>query len=242
MTSRKKTSGLCPARRLKMTEGYEMAFLIGGLFLSLSAFSLILGDNYLFRLGAAILGGAVSAYICVLLAEKYFYPMILEYSEGGASLNTAMILRAAAVLIGILLLFCGAYTGSRTGGRIILTIVLAFAAVILLLGAAGGTIPSFIKMLSAGFRVAALTPEEKSSGFYWLKTGTVVLSAVCALFYTRHYRIGSSKEPKAGKSLLGDILVGFSFGAVAAAVFITAANIFVNHVSRLIGILQSLMK
>ena len=38
-----------------MTEGYELAFVIGGLFLSLSAFSLIFGDNYLFRLGAAIL-------------------------------------------------------------------------------------------------------------------------------------------------------------------------------------------
>ena len=57
-----------------MTEGYELAFVIGGLFLSLSAFSLIFGDNYLFRLGAAILGGAVSAYICVLLVESYFYP------------------------------------------------------------------------------------------------------------------------------------------------------------------------
>ena len=225
-----------------MTEGYEMIFLIGGLFLSLSAFSLILGDNYLFRLGAAILGGAVSAYVCLLIAERYFYPLILEYSEGGISRNIAMILRAAAIIIGILLLFCRAYTGSKTGGQIIMTVLISITAAILVLGAVGGTIPSFIKMLSSGFRIAALSAEEKTSSFYWLKTGTIVFCAVCALLYTRHYRIGSSKEPKSESSFVGDILIGFSFGAIAAAVFLTAANIFVNHVSRLIGIIQSLMK
>ena len=224
-----------------MTEGYEMLFLIGGLFLSLSAFSLILGDNYLFRLGAAILGGAVSAYICLLLAERYFYPLILEYS-GGVSGNIVMILRAAAIIIGIVLLFCRAYTGSRTGGRIVMTVLISVTAVILVLGAVGGTIPSFIKMLSGGFRIVSLSPEEKSSSFYWLKTGTIVVCAVCALLYTRHYSFGSSKEEKPSGSVFGDILIGFSFGAITAAVFLTAANIFVNHVSGLIGVLQSLMK
>ena len=35
-----------------MAEGNELAFVIVGLFLSLCAFSLVFGDNYLFRLGA----------------------------------------------------------------------------------------------------------------------------------------------------------------------------------------------
>ena len=225
-----------------MTEGYELAFLIGGLFLSLSAFSLILGDNYLFRLGAAILGGAVSAYICVLLAEKYFYPMILSYSDSRSALSAAEILRAAAIIIGILLLFCRAYTGSKIGGRVIMTVLVAIAAAILVLGAAGGTIPSLIKALAGGFRIASLSPEERSGTLYWLKTGTVVFSAITALLYTRHYRIGSSKETGPSRSIVGDVLVGFSFGTAAAAVFLTAANIFVNHLSRLIEIIQSLLK
>ena len=88
-----------------MTESYELAFVIGGLFLSLSAFSLIFGDNYLFRLGAAILSGAVSAYICVLIAESYFYPLILDIINNRANLSTPQIIRLILVTIGIILLF-----------------------------------------------------------------------------------------------------------------------------------------
>ena len=98
-----------------MAEGYELAFTIGGLFLSLCAFSLIFGDNYLFRLAASILIGAASAYICVLLAESYFYPLILELINDRAQLSTIRIIRAVLVTAGILLLFCKAYTASKTG-------------------------------------------------------------------------------------------------------------------------------
>ena len=80
-----------------MAEGYELAFVIGGLLLSLCAFSLILGDNYLFRLAASILSGAVSAYICVLLIENYFYPLILDLINERAHLSTLQIIRAQPV-------------------------------------------------------------------------------------------------------------------------------------------------
>lgn len=227
-----------------MTGNYELAFVIGGLFLSLSAFSLILGDNYLFRLGASILSGAVSAYICVLLAENYFYPLILDLVSGKDSLTPAQLLRAAAVLIGIILLFCKAYTSGKTGGKVIMTILLAVAAAVMVLGAASGTIPAFIRSLAAPFRVVTLPEEEKGNIWYWIKNGTVLISAVGALLYTRHYSFGKADQgqEKGAGSFFGDILVGFAFGAVAAAIFLTAANIFVNHLSGVIGSIQSLLK
>ena len=217
--------------------------MIGGLFLSLSAFSLIFGDNYLFRLGAAILSGAVSAYICVMLAESYFYPLILGLVSGEKQLSTAEILRAAAVVIGVLLLFCKAYTGGKTGGRIIITVLLALSAAVMALGAAGGTIPAVIRNLAAQFRVAALSSADKSDLWYWLKAGTVLAGAVIALLYTRHYSF-SGKGLKKGSSgsFAGNILIGFTFGAITAAVFLTAANILVNHIAELIGTIQSLIK
>ena len=225
-----------------MTEGYELAFVIGGLFLSLSAFSLIFGDNYLFRLGAAILGGAVSAYICVLLAESYFYPLIMDLANGTESLSAAQILRAAAAGIGMILLFCRAYTGSKSGGRIILIILMAVAAAVMVLGAAGGTIPAFVRSIAAQFRVASLTSEQKSDIWYWIRSGTILVTAVSALLFTGHYRIGGRNSEKDHESLPGNILIGFAFGAVTAAIFLAAANILVNHVSGLIGTIQSLLK
>ena len=226
-----------------MTEGYELAFVIGGLFLSLCAYSLILGDNYLFRLAASILSGAVSAYICVLLVEGYFYPMILDLINHRTNLSTIQIIRAVLVTVGIILLFCKAYTGSKTGGKIVQTIIMSIGAVVLIIGAAGGTISSFIRTIAGQFRIAALSPEQRSDVWYWIKAGTVLLSAITALLYTRHYRLpGKTDSGEHSESIFGSIVIGFSFGAIAAAVFLTAANIFVNHISGLIGTIQSLLK
>ena len=143
-----------------MTEGYELAYLIAGIFLSLTAFSIILGDNYLFRLGAAVLSGAVAAYVCVLLVDSYFYPLIMELADGSGKLTAAQMIRAAAVLIGIILLFCRAYTGNKTGGRLVLTVLLAVSAAVMVLGAAGGTIPAFVRSLAAPFRLVSLADEQ----------------------------------------------------------------------------------
>ena len=225
-----------------MTEGYELAFVIGGLFLSLTAFSLIFGDNYLFRLGAAILSGAVSAYICVLLVETYFYPLVMDLVDGTEKLSAAQILRAAAAAIGLILLFCRAYTGSKTGGRIVLIILMAVAAAITVLGTAGGTIPAVVRSIAARFRLAALPADQKNDVWYWIRSGTILVTAVSALLYTGHYRIGNSNGEKSSESLPGNILIGFTFGAVTAAVFLAAANILVNHVSGLIGTIQSFLK
>ena len=226
-----------------MLDSYDLAFVIGGLFLSLSAFSLIFGDNYLFRLGAAVLSGAISAYVCVILAESYFYPLILELVSGEKVFTTAEILRTAAVVICGLLLFCKAYTNGKTGGRIVITILLALSAAIMALGAAGGTIPAFIRSLALQFRVAALSTAEKNDVWYWLKAGTVFAGAIISLLYTRHYSF-SGKTLKEGSSgsFAGNILIGITFGAITAAVFLTAANILVNHISELIGTVQSLTK
>lgn len=224
-----------------MTEGYELAFVIGGLFLSLSAFSLIFGDNYLFRLGTAILSGAVSAYICVLLTESYFYPLILDIINGRANLTTAQILRLALVTIGVILLFMKIYTGSKSGGKIIFIILMSISAVVLVIGAAGGTIPAYVRSIAGQFRLAAIPSEEKSNVWYWVKAVTVLVSAITALLFTRHYDI--SRKKTAGnktESVFGNILIGFTFGAIAAAVFITAANILVNHISELLDSFRAL--
>ncbi len=225
-----------------MPEGYELAYAIVGLFLSLTAFSIIFGDNYLFRLGAAVLSGAVSAYVCVLLVESYFYPLVMLVVDDPGKLSLIQMARAAAVILGIVLLFGRAYTGSKTGGRGVLTVLLAISASVMILGAAGGTIPAFVRSLAGEFRLASLTGEQKGNVWYWIRTGTVLLSAVAALLYTRHYSFGRKDPEKESASPVGNVLIGFAFGAVAAGVFLAAANILVNHVSGLIGTIQTLLK
>ena len=224
-----------------MAEGYELVFLIGGLFLSLCAFSLLFGDNYLFRLGASVLSGAVSAYICVLLVESYFYPLILDLINNRAHLTSLQIVRVAVVTISVLFLFLKSYSGNKTGGKIIMTVLMSVCAVLLVIGAAGGTIPAFIRSLAGQFRIAALPAEDRADIWYWIRAATVLISAITALLFARHYSLSGKKpDENHSESLAGSILTGFSFGAIAAAVFITAANIFVNHISGIIDTIQSL--
>ena len=75
-----------------MAEGYELAFTIGGLFLSLCAFSLIFGDNYLFRLAASILIGAASAddakriaVICDTVGTNLFLTQVVDMVQEKAA-------------------------------------------------------------------------------------------------------------------------------------------------------------
>ena len=226
-----------------MTNGYELAYVIGGLFLSLTIFSLILGDNYLYRLGTSILSGAVSAYICVLLVELYFLPLFRDIANNRESLSTTQIIWIAAVVIGIILLFCKAYSSWQAGGKAVMTILVAASAAVLVLGAVSGTIPAFIRSLAEPFRMRNLPEETKNDIWYWVKNGAVLVSALTALLYTRHYKPGS-KDPGGEKSgsVFGNIVIGFSFGAVAAAIFMTAANILVNHLSGIIAGIQTLVK
>ena len=226
-----------------MTGGYELAYVIGGLFLSLTVFSLVLGDNYLFRLGAAILSGAVSAFICVMLVEKYFYPLITDLISNRQSLTAAQIIRAAAVVIGVILLFCKAYTNAQGGGRAVMIILLASSAAVLVLGAVNGTLPAFIRRLAEPFRLKGVSAENRNDVWYWLKNGAMLVSAVIALLYTRHYRPGTVRNHTEGSgSLIGNVLIGFTFGALTAAVFVAAANILVNHLSGIITNVQTLIR
>ena len=124
-----------------------------------------------------------------------------------------------------------------------MAVVIALSAAVLVLGAAGASIPAFVQTLAARFRLSSINPEEKSNVWYWIKSGTVLFSALIALLFTRHYSLpGKAKQGNASGTVLGNIVIGFSFGAVAAAVFLTAANILVSHISGMITTVQSLVK
>lgn len=219
-----------------MSINSELAYIVGGLFLSLCAFSLLFGDNYLFRLGAVILSAAVSAYVCVMLVQKVFYPMVTEAFPNGGGVAMKAFLRLAAVLIAAVLLFCKAYAGGKNGGRGILVIVLAASAAVMVFGAVSGTIPAFVRGIAAPYRVSALSEAEKNSSWYWIDAATVFVCAVITLLYTRHYKLGTKKAKQTYGDLFGEILIGFTFGAVTAAVFLTAAQILTGNIA---GILEN---
>ncbi len=225
-----------------MSINSELASIVGGLFLSLCAFSLLFGDNYLFRLGAVILSAAVSAYACVLLIQQVFYPMLTEAVPNGGGVNLSASLRLAAVLIAAVLLFCKAYAGGKNGGRGILILVLAASAAVMVFGVVSGTIPAFVRGIAAPYRISVLSEAEKNSAWYWVNAATVFVCAIFALLYTRHYKPGTKKAKQTYGDLFGEILIGFAFGALTAAVFLTAAQILTGNIAGILENVRLLLK
>jgi len=61
-----------------MTSPSDFTVLLIGFLLSVFTFSLILGDNWLFRLSSAVLSGALAGYLINVLIEKIFIPSIVN--------------------------------------------------------------------------------------------------------------------------------------------------------------------
>ena len=74
----------------------EFLILLAGFLLSLFTFSLVLGDNWLFRFAASVLSGILSGYVCILLIDKVF---IIRMIEPFSDLSSNWIEKAVIILV-----------------------------------------------------------------------------------------------------------------------------------------------
>lgn len=222
----------------------ELVFVIAGFVLSIGAFSLLLGDNRLFGFCASILTGALCAFACVQLLNDYFLPMANEILSEGTGAGTEKLILTAVIILSMILLFCGSYSHGRTAGgiqRLLLAVVTALA----LSGAANGTLTAFFRSLIGKFRIRSLSAETVGDIRYWVLSGTVLISALAALLFTRHYIRSKQGAETGGNDFIGrvgQIVVGLTLGAIAAGCFVASATIFINNISEISAAIRTLLK
>lgn len=223
----------------------DFLILLAGFVLSLFVFSLILGDNWLFRFASSVLSGVLSAYVCILLIDKVFIPKIflpLSTSSGGWENKIVLV----AVIAAAVFLFIKFFMNHESGGNIILAILLCVMAAVTIAGIANGTILGLYRGIIDRFQ-----PTEELSGSvrYWIETGLVLLGTITSLLYTQHYwikRKNSSDNEKTPVlsffSAIGEIFIGIALGSIFAGCFVASAVILVEQLSHILNTGQTLLQ
>lgn len=229
-----------------MTLSTDFILLVAGFLLSLFTFSIILGDNWLFRFSSAILSGALAGYLLLLLVEKVLLQRVLNpLMETTATFNEQLI--GIAVILAAVLLVIKFYFRSATGGNLVLGILLCVAAAVTIYGIVNGSLINLYRGLL--IRTLPASGQENSilRGF---EIACILLGAITSLLYSRHYLIGRKRaaaETTGGKLLdwlsrLGEVFTGIAMGAIFAGCFISSAIILIEQVSVLMGSGQELLQ
>lgn len=223
-----------------MTITTELILLLIGFFLSLFTFSLILGDNWLFRIAASLLSGTLSAYLLIVLIEKVFLPLVVQpLLSPNASLTDQITL--VLVLTAAVLLFFKVAFRKKAGGNLVIAIVICIATAVTVLGIVNGTLVNLYR----GLLAHALPEQGGRTLLSWVRISLLLLGVISSLVYTQHTvsgRLNGKNKPAASIglhgffALFGEIFVGIAFGAIFAGCFIASATILIDQIA---GILSS---
>ncbi len=222
----------------------EFLILLAGFLLSLFTFSLVLGDNWLFRFAASVLSGILSGYVCILLIDKVF---IIRMIEPFSDLSSNWIEKAVIILVILsgVFLFLKFYFRKNTGGNLILAVLLCIVAAVTISGIANGTIFGLYQGIISRFQLN----ESRSGVRYWVETGIILTGTITSLLYTQHYwfyqKDQTTSNPKSGLhffSSIGEIFIGIALGSIFAGCFIASAMILVQHLLKIINTSQFLLQ
>ena len=217
-----------------MTLSADLILMIAGFLVSLLGFSLILGDNWLFRLAVSLLGGAISGLLILILTNSVFIPYVIAPLASGELAGSTQLMILFVILAAILLLLRN-FTRSRAGGSLVLAIVLTISVALTILGVVNGTLLQLYKGILAQLLAAG---EGTATQRQWIQVVCLFAGVVSALFYTRHYTFSKKSGARQGNRgwirTVGDIFVGITLGAIFAGSLIASATILVDHMATLL--------
>lgn len=211
---------------------------LAGFIFSVFIFSLIFGDNGLFRFAGSVLSGVIAAVLLLLLVEKVFFPLMIAPMLDPDSAPIEKISGAVATVLVVILIFLRYRRETGKTDPILMIAFFAMAA-LTLAGTISGTLLPLLRAVIAPFTATseqtAVTPRQ------WAEAVWILVATLAALHSGRHYDQQSGKEkPSAGKSFsqlldrFGEIAIAIAFGAIFAAVFISSALILIDHVSTML--------
>ncbi len=222
-----------------MTMSLDLILLLVGFFLSLFTFSLVLGDNWLFRISASLLAGTLSAYLLIILVESVFIPLVIQplvSPEASRWDKITLIL----VLLAAALLFIKSAFHRKAAGNLVLALVVCVVTAVTILGVVNGTLVNLYRGLLAYALPAQDAPQPT---LYWLRFFLLFLGVITSLLYSQHYisrRAGEMKgsdENRLNKAItfFGEVFIGIAFGAIFAGCFIASATILIEQIAQMLS-------
>ncbi len=205
-----------------------------GFLLTLMVLSYILGDNFLFRLAAALFVGLSAGYLAVLIIQDVLGPYLWEPLVSG-TWTTRMWSMIPVILIGLL----GLSQVSRFArlGSIPLAFLAGLIAAVTVGGAVFGTLIPQSSTLIQRFNL-----ETWRSPGGWLQGVDALLMLFGAAATLSYFHFGRRKpaspadqtnqRPKVIEALskAGQVFIGVTLGAIFAGVFSSALFALINQI------------
>jgi len=214
-----------------------------GLFLTLSIFSYLLGDNYLFRLVIHIFIGVASAFVVVIAWYNVIWPQLIQPLLYGALTERALTI---ILLILSLLLLTKAVPSLSNFGRPVMAILVGVGAATAISGAVVGTvIPQVIDSIRL-FNLPGSTGSGIGSWSTLFNSGLLLVGTLTTLTYFHFITRTDSKHPGQKTAWLrwfakaGKFFISITLGAVFAGVLLASLAALVDRLDFIVSLVEKL--
>lgn len=226
----------------------EWIMTLAGFILSILIFSLIFGDNGLFRFAGSILSGAIAAGLILILIEKVFSPyLILPLLDDRAEPELRIV---SVICVGLILILIFTHYRDRNAPANPPWLTIGFFA-LTAVASAGAISGTFLPLLGATIAPFAKSgPSAAGNGVQWAEAIAAFAGVITALIWSREVASERSDapgvfsnlkgKPFGGKLLfalerIGEIFVAAAFGAIFAGVFISSAIVLIDRLDLLLS-------
>jgi hypothetical protein len=222
----------------------DLSGMLVGLFLTLSVFSYLLGDNVFFRIAIHIFIGVVAAYTLAIAFYNVVWPQLIIPIITGSQADRLFIL--VPLLLGALLLTKAA--PRLTGwGAASLAYLVGVAVATAIGGAVLGTV---FPQIGAAINVfdRRNMPDSGVDFLLAVVDGLIILvgTITTLVYFQFSARTRNNQRPKRpgwvdGAALIGQIFIAISFGTIFAGTYAAALTAFIERWHFLITVFQSLI-
>lgn len=215
----------------------ELVALIIGIALTVMVFSYLLGDRLFFGIATHILIGVSAGFLAVVAIQNVILPYLLkplaDVTDPGFYL--ALVPLAFSILLVLTLLRRGTKAG---------TIPLAFLggvlAALAIVGITRGTLAPQILSMLGRFEPGKLMVDAQPQWLAILEAVMILLGVISVLFVFHHRgqsRAGEVVRPISleGIGSIGQIFIGFTFGALFVGLFSTALIALISSLTAIIN-------
>ena len=203
-----------------------------GLFLTLSVFSFILGDNFLFRIAIHVFIGVSASYVVVLVSYNIIWsqllsPLLFEESLKKYTLIIPLLLS--------MLLFTKTSPRLAYLGAPVLAFLVGVGASVAIGGALLGTI---FPQIGSTINLFDLDVISHTGSALWMRivNGIIILTGTLSTLLYFQFTIG--KESQEHKTIplwlqvirwIGKVFIAITFGALFAGIYSAALTAFIER-------------
>jgi len=222
----------------------ELIWGVVGLLLTVMILSYLIGDNFLFRIGAYLLVGVTAGFLTVIITRQVLWPNLVQPLIDGSQYQR---LWALIPLVLSLLLILSQFSRLTAAGRIPLAFLAGLTAAIAIGGAVFGTIVPQARAVVNGFDTASWYADPGRPWMHILEAGVMLIGVISTLSYFhfggRFHRVpgsGNSARPRFLEVLsqVGQVFIGLALGAIFAGIFSSALLAMIDRLVFVGGLLS----